>query len=298
MLAAASLLVLAAALAPQDGLVPVNAVQRYEPRIHDATFEVRLGNIYRLIDPRTLEEQLQARHFRIDEAPIVLPMILRAPYSKVDVNSMRARVWGDGREDPTIQQRARFDRDKPYGMQFAVLPLGSFSGEEIRWQIGFRAQSWSCRVDEQLAAQATWPREWPETTKGGLEPQMFIESADPMFAETVQRISEGRLRLVAPYLAAKDIVRYCTENVRVTRNGDERREHGTLHGLRIKGAIAAASAGQGSPHDLVCVCVAMLRAAGIPARPVIGIFERREGRSRNADQLGRVLPARLGLGAL
>jgi len=30
--------------------------------------------------------------------------------------------------------------------------------------------------------------------------------------------------------------------------------------------------GVGSPHDLICVCIATLRAAGIPARPVIGLM--------------------------
>ena len=39
------------------------------------------------------------------------------------------------------------------------------------------------------------------------------------------------------------------------------------------GALAAAQSGRGTRADLTCVCVAMLRAAGIPARPVIGLSE-------------------------
>ena len=102
---------------------------------------------------------------------------------------------------------------------------------------------------------------------------MYIESNDPIFAETVERVSEGKLRFVPPYLAAKDLVRYCLNEIQISGSTMYFGRAGVLHGLNIDGALTAARNGRGNENDLVCVCVAMLRAAGIPARPVIGVEE-------------------------
>jgi hypothetical protein len=102
---------------------------------------------------------------------------------------------------------------------------------------------------------------------------MYIESDDPIFKETVDRVSEGKLRLVPPYLAAKDLIRYAINNIQTSGDGVDHGGLGQLRGIEVFGAKRAATDGIGTPHDLVCVCVAMLRAAGIPARPVIGMQE-------------------------
>jgi transglutaminase-like putative cysteine protease len=44
-----------------------------------------------------------------------------------------------------------------------------------------------------------------------------------------------------------------------------------VRGLDVQGALAAARSAEGTACDLTCVCIAMLRTAGIPARPVIGL---------------------------
>jgi len=80
--------------------------------------------------------------------------------------------------------------------------------------------------------------------------------------------------MIHELLAAKDIVRYCTNEIQVRGDGVHRGRFEVLRGIEVKGALRTARDGHGSPHDLLCVCIAMLRAAGIPARPVIGIEER------------------------
>ena len=55
-------------------------------------------------------------------------------------------------------------------------------------------------------------------------------------------------------------------------------------GYHVRGASQSIGQIQLSPPDLVCTCVAVLRAAGIPARPVIGID------SGKGTQSGRKLP--------
>src|SRR5207344_977933 len=91
-------------------------------------------------------------------------------------------------------------------------------------------------TDEKAAAAIAWPREWPEEVRDGLKPQMFIESDDPIFAAAVERVSQGQLRAVPPYLAAKDLVRYCIDELRQSGSGTNLGEHGELQGMAVVGA--------------------------------------------------------------
>jgi hypothetical protein len=153
------------------------------------------------------------------------------------------------------------------------MTIDRFKGQSLRWSINYRVQVWSSRIDEAKAAQIAWPKEWPQEVMDGLQPQSYIESDDEIFARAVETVSKGRLRMVPPYLAAKDIVRYCVNEIQTTGSANVRGENGVLRGMVVNGAKHAAEKQLGSPHDLVCVCIAMLRAAGIPARPVIGVLE-------------------------
>jgi hypothetical protein len=148
-----------------------------------------------------------------------------------------------------------------------------FIGQSVRWKIGYRTQVWSSKIDDVKAAQIAWPKEWPKEALDGLQPQMYIQSDDPIFKQTVDNITKGRLRMVAPYLAVKDIVRFCLNEIQVTGSANFRDEHNVLRGMNVTGASKTMANKLGSPHDLVCVCVAMLRAAGIPSRAVIGAYE-------------------------
>ncbi len=262
----AGLLVVAGA---PSGRPPVGPLERYEPRVYDITFDVTLTSLWQY-------DLSQQRNYHLADAPIVMPVIFQGTYSAVQSDSLRARLWLAGREDTALPKRTRLDDGFPFQTRLAVIPIEQFDGKTLRWQLGYRVRSWSSRMrSEAQAASIAWPREWPEEVQDGLRPQMFIESDDPLFAGAVEKASDGRLRLVPPYLAAKDLVRYCINQIRLSGNGKNMGNLGTLRGLELIGAKRAASEGIGGPHDLVCVCVAVLRAAGIPARPVIGVEERK-----------------------
>jgi hypothetical protein len=258
----AGLLVLAS---PPSGRPPIGPLERYEPRVYDFTFDVTLTSLWQY------DLSLQ-RDYRLADAPIVMPVIFQGTYSTVHSDSLRARLWLEGREDTSLVNRTRLDDGFPFQTRLAVIPVEQFGGKTLRWQLAYRIQSWSSRLrSETQAASVAWPREWPEEVRDGLQPQMFIESDDPLFAGAVVKASAGKLRLVPPYYAAKDLVRYCINQIRLSGNGKNMGNLGTLRGLELVGARQAANEGIGGPHDLVCVCVAVLRAAGIPARPVIGV---------------------------
>ncbi len=248
-------------LTPPAGRPPIGPLERYEPRIYDVSFDVTVATVQTAIASDRLQYELQ-------DTPIAMPIIFMGAYSRVDPDSLRGQLWLNNREK---NPRLELKPDQPHNTHLAVLTVDSYRGVSLRWQVSFQTQVWSSRIDDAQAARIAWPTEWPAEVQDALKPQMYIESDDPIFAETIQRISKGKLRMVPPYLAAKDIIRYCINEVQTFGDGMERGEFGILRGMIVYGARHAAKHQHGSPHDLVCVCIAMLRAAGIPARPVIGI---------------------------
>ena len=221
------------------------------------------------------------------------------PYSLANLDEIESQVLFNGHPSA---ERPRIV-DEPDGTTRRVvtpIPGGRMSILSIR--TAWPAIAFSSRIDEALAARVTWPRSWPEDVARYLEPSRFIESDDPRFRQYVEEVSEGRLRRTAIYYAAKDLVRRTIleyRNIRgdiVVRSvadpdaGDgwivDPGVPGIL-GYRLQGAASAVGQLQVTPGDLVCTCVAVLRAAGIPARPVIGIDTGRTTRSGATRRDGR-----------
>jgi hypothetical protein len=308
---------------------PSGPLQRCEPRVHDVRYQVTMRGEFDLAQTR-----------------IIMPLVFRGAFSRTAADSVQGRLWLAGRQDRSLPQRFRVEggasgeESLPYGTHTAVLPIPEYHGGQLRWDVACRVQSWSSRIDDQWAGRMTWPRplprellrgvrseqpwprDWPEEAREALAPQPFIESDDPIFAQAVREVMGDRLPLTPPYYAAKELVRYCVENIEVGRGAtyyhDPRVPHArspwqipgsgvgggkVIVGMQVMGASRAArhfnSGGPmpgpdrpgepPSPHDLVCVCVATLRAAGIPARPVIGVQESKWGRNSENSEAAEIL---------
>lgn len=261
-----------------SGRPPTNALARSDPRAYDVTFAATIFTDTPYIDG-SLRELIQVR-----DAPFVLPLIVRGPWSRSEPGSLTGRIFVDGVEQRGASQAARVDHGRAFGMAYAVLPLAEARAQTIKFEIGYRTQSWSSALDDARAAQATWPREWPAECADALKPQLFVESDDPRFKQFVDRISGGSLRQVPPHLAAKDLIRATIGALRISGSGLSRVEAGLLQGMALKGASLAMNDGTGTPHDLVAACVAVLRAAEIPARVVVGV-DRSEPRTLSSGLL-------------
>ncbi|MHC4415255.1 MAG: transglutaminase-like domain-containing protein [Planctomycetota bacterium] len=254
-------------LSPPSGHPPVGPLQRVEPRIYDFTLDATVKTSWHY-------DSSQPRFDPIVDAPIVVPIVYQGTYSTVAPDSVHADVRISSKRRVTRFREVRIDEGFPFQTCLAAMPIRRFRFGTLRLRFGYRVQVWSSRMTDEVAvASVPWPREWPAEVRDGLQPQLFIESDDPLFAGAVEEVTRGRLRLAPPYLAAKELVRHCIETVQVSGGGADRSTSGGLRGLQVVGARRTATTGVGSPHDLVCVCVAVLRAAGIPARAVIGVEE-------------------------
>ncbi len=255
---------------PPSGRPPIGPLKRLDPKLYDLTFGVTIGTT---ITPYSRPEgtSITRENYNLSDAPIVMPLIYLGTFSRIDPDSVSGQLWLDAKpQNPRIEIKEGL----PFNTSLGVLTISRFTGQSLRWQVNYRMQSWASRISDGDAAKIPWPKEWPKEVQDGLQPQLYIESDDPIFKQTVERVSEGKLRLVPPYLAAKDLIRYVINNVQVSGDGVDLGGVGQIRGIELFGAKATATSGMGTPHDLVCVCVAMLRAANIPARPVVGVQER------------------------
>ncbi|MFT4593310.1 MAG: hypothetical protein ACI9JK_001020 [Phycisphaerales bacterium] len=191
------------------------------------------------------------------------PLLPQTNWSEVDVATLQF-LDGNGAQIP-----------------FEVEPVAT---NEKQWHATVSAKSYSVqwttlayssKIHEAQAVEIAWPDAWSDELLQYLQPSRFIESGDEIFAKAVE--DNGDPKSVSIHIAAKVLIRYCLQNIQSNGRYSQSVKNVTT-GIDVKGARYAVKQGKGSASDLVCVCIATLRNAGIPARPVVGIT--------NADSVG------------
>jgi hypothetical protein len=255
-------IVAVAVSAPEQAAGPI--VERGDPRLNEVNYQITLTGFS--------GSEWSPAALGFPGADLALSLISDGPLARVNRDSLAVSVWLDNQPYPPANANGRIEPGIAPGNTLAVVPLPAFGGQSIRWQTVFLAESFEVSVDEGRAASITWPREWPEEVRRFLEPETLIDSASPAIQAFVAQTSGGRLREVTPFVAAKELVRAATLTARnVTGTGVVRQGYGAINGIEVYGSLSLLSSGNGTPADLTCLSVAALRAAGIPARPVLGV---------------------------
>ena len=153
---------------------------------------------------------------------------------------------------------------------------------ERDYTLVLRSVAFESSLNTEMAEAIRWPTKWIQDVSAYLKPSRYIESEDKIFRKAIQDCKLPQNASIQR--TAKAILRYCLENIQ--SNGSFTHEKdGVTTGIKVTGALHAIKETQekrqGSAADLVCVCVATLRAANIPARPVIGVT--------NSNMLGQRL---------
>lgn len=248
-----------------SGRPPEGAMRRYEPRLWDAKFE---ANVYLSPTVRGETAPIQLR-----SVVAWMPLIAQNTWSQTDPDSVRAELFVQSQPVRNINDRISWMNQLPFGMAAIGIAVGDVSGQSLRWNVSWRVKVWNTQINDAAAANIAWPQEWPADVRQALEPQPGIESDKPEFQQFVQKVSEGKLRQVTPFIAAKELVRATVQSFRTLDKVGLRQEAGFTRGLVLQGAYSAMQTGNGTSHDLVASCVAVLRAAGIPSRAVVGMSD-------------------------
>ena len=209
-----------------------------------------------------------------------MPLIVDGPWGVVDSTGFSV-VLKAGRDTIPVDAVESLKGPDPLGGGELSIDVPPVQVWPLQVQLVATATVWSSGFDDAAAMQIGWPQKWPGAVAPLLKPSTLIESGDEIITATVEALTQGAVRSVPPAQAAKLIVRDACSRFKVVDTSNTRMSlgpQGQLRGIGVQGAKKAAEAGTGSPADLVCICVAMLRAAGLPARPVIGLGSAGYGR--------------------
>ena len=242
----------------EAGGPPNYPIEREEPRVWETRVRSQLvgSNVNGVM---TTQNSIQC-----PRSEIVIPIIMRGTYSRADPNSISvtASIGSQWQRPGTVPWTLRGPH--PDGTAEIVVEFLDVNTTSITMEASWRTQTWESSLNEVAASEIGWPTEWPEAIRKYLEPSLFIESNAPEFTTFVESVTNGRIRNVPPYLAAKELVKRTILNFRSIMGG-------SMDTTSLTGAVESLRTERGSRLDLTCACVATLRAAGIPARPVMGI---------------------------
>ncbi len=236
----------------------------------------------------------QGETFRFDALSMIFPV----------VRSSASSVWREGSSEGTLFVETRKADTTttligPFhaGAVYARYDSGPGTAYSVRLVHRHEVTSWDTVFNELDALRVPWPEgPWPDEALSTFGPQSYVNpNTDP--EEPVRRLLElwtknEDPKSIPPVLLAKWLAGSVQEYVQLQGDGVSREYRvrgdalgsgvvtGVIEGVELKGAAPTAVLQRGSTHDMVCLLAAVYRAAGLPARTVIGIDDDPERRSR------------------
>ncbi len=242
--------------------------------------------------------------WEFNAATLVFPVLAESASSILEVSDV------DGKEVPAVSGRVEFDdrfiTDKvsivKQGIGGGLLPCGTwraqwqveppprgvYSPREMELHVKTSLVSYEIKFDEAGAKQLDWPKgEWPAEAMATFQPQMLVDfdafgrgyNMAPVVKLLKQWTGNKDPKSVKPVVLAKYLAGQVAELVQPNGEGLAFDKTGHLEGFNPVGPIQTILKGQGTEIDLPILLVAMYRAAGLPARIVIGFDE--QGESEN-----------------
>lgn len=227
--------------------------------------------------------------FKFDTASVIFPVLVdtassvTAPTRPAE-NLEEGRPYAWGRlmlNDQTVDEHPSYLTDYPCGVRLGKWIARDWAGQEVSLEVKLPVTSYQTRFDEKTAALATWPDAWPDAAASCFKAQYWID-ADPKkgggaydmapVKDLVKRATAGKdPKAVGPVMLAKVLAMEVMEAIQPSGQGLNFARTGELEGVDLKGAPQTILDGRGSDYDMVCVLAAVYRAAGLPARTVIGL---------------------------
>ena len=165
---------------------------------------------------------------------------------------------------------------------------GAYAPREVELHVKSSLVSHEIEFDELNARAIDWPQgEWPPEAAATFEPQMLVDfdaqgrryDMSSVVKLLKQWTNNKDPKSIKPVVLAKFLAGQVAELVQPNGEGLAFDKTGMLQGFSPVGPSEAILKGQGTEIDLPILLVAMYRAAGLPARIVIGYDEQGAGKS-------------------
>lgn len=207
--------------------------------------------------------------FKFTSAAVVFPAIKSTSTSELR-SEVSAVLKFDNR---IVDTTATFIDDLACGARYAKWDMGPQEGRSVDLDVELPVNTWEVKFDEALAAKAVWPKSgrWPREAQTALGPQRGIDVASPLLQQALNKWCDGKPpQSIPPVQLAKFLASKVIETLQPSGDGLVSSKTGLLQGFYLRGAELTLQEGRGSDHDIAGVLCALYRAAGLPARIVIG----------------------------
>jgi len=204
-----------------------------------------------------------------------------------DTSMSRARQWRlTGRlsvDNRVVDARPDIEAGYQAYTELALWRMNAAEAHLIDLSVEVSMTSYETRINEQIALLYDWPAApWSIGLDLCLQPQLFIESEDPVVRGLVKQWTNDKPRRAKPYYLAKYLAAHVIDHVNITHDifssnvrspivGAKSPARAFLSGYQVNGAAYVAREREGNELDMACLLTAVYRAAGIPARLVVGL---------------------------
>ena len=243
-------------IGPPRGPIVRGQMRRYEYNV-----KVWIGYLFSE-DPYNQNESIQ---IQCNSTQLILPVVMDGSFHSVNPDSIKVSgMIGNAWQTSDLPWTLRGPH--PDGTAEIVLEFPAIDTDAIGMTVHWKVEAWEPQVKDKEAGRLPWPEKWPKEAEKFLKQSSYIDSTSETVLDFVRGITNDRQREVPIYLAAKEIIRHAVTHFFDVNGG----RHSSLS---ISGNGTVIRNGQGSRGDMTCLAVGCLRAAGIPARPVLGLGE-------------------------
>lgn len=220
--------------------------------------------------PHRPEDIVRQQPLTFNQATILFPVIASSSSHETVIDRVTSVVRLDSRDQKITPQ---FVDKLPMGSRMGRWDLGKTDARAIEVEVTLPMTTWETVFDEKLAARVSWPPEnaYPELAASALGPQLGVNPKLPAVDNLVKDWSEGKdPRSIPPITMAKYFASKVVQNFRASGSGRVGDLQGRFVGLDVRELAEVLKAGRGNEHEIPCILAAVYRAAGLPARLVIG----------------------------
>lgn len=247
-------------------------------RTHDWIFKptVHVQAYQEDVNAAPSDRPLVIGNFSFSTAAVVFPVITGTASSLTDTDALTSELTFN---DAVVDVKPEFNDGYQSGVRLGRWEMRDKTGREVELKLAIPMTCWETVFDEKAAAKAVWPAggAWPRMAQATFGPQAKIDVDEPGQAnaqalkDLVAAWTHGKdPKSVSPLMLAKTFAGRTVETFQPSGNGEDYDRQGSFIGLLLQGPAETIRRGTGSPHDIASVLVGAYRAAGLPARLVIG----------------------------
>lgn len=236
-----------------------------KPEVHLASYQT---------DPNKLgrggNRELQVIRLKFETAAVVFPVPYGSASHVTDTDGVKGVLYFD---DKPVDRDIDYADNYAAGTRLARWEMTNREGRELDLRLEIPMTCWETQFDESLAERAIWPAGgvWPGEAASTFGPQLGVEYQAPALVAAINNWTNGKdPKTIKPVMLAKFLASKVMEVTQVSGYGYVNARNGELEGFELQGAGRTLELGRGSEHDIACVLCAVYRAAGLPARTVIG----------------------------